>query len=72
MTFQQLITMNLVALLLAETLGGLLVRGRARLCWSFAALVAATLTGNILIQTLPRHFWTIEFWMFKEMVYAAL
>jgi hypothetical protein len=72
MTFQQIVTMNLVALLLAETLGGLVVRRRARLCRSFAALVAATLTGNLLIQTLPGRFWTWEFWMFKEMLYGAL
>jgi len=61
-----------VKLALVAVLAGLVVRGRARLCWSFAAYLAAILVGNSLTSLWPSRFYTPGFWVLKQAVYDAL
>jgi hypothetical protein len=57
---------------LLALLAGILVRGRARLCWSFAVYVFAVLLGNTLVTVWPGRFYTEEFWVVKQGVYDVL
>jgi hypothetical protein len=61
-----------VRLALVVLLVGLVVRGRARLCWSFAAYALASLVGNSLVSFWPEHFYTPSFWVLKQGVYDIL
>jgi hypothetical protein len=61
-----------VKLALIAVLTGLLVRGRARLCWSFAGYLVAILVGNSLASLWPSRFYTPQFWVLKQAVYDAL
>jgi hypothetical protein len=61
---------NRLALLLL--LAGLVVRGRVRLCWSFAAYALAILVGNSLATFWPARFYTPSFWVLKQGVYDIL
>jgi len=61
-----------VKLALVAVLAGLVARGRARLCWSFAAYLVAILVGNSLASLWPSHFYTPGFWVLKQAVYDAL
>ncbi len=61
-----------VKLALVAVLAGLAVRGRARLCWSFAAYLVAILVGNSLASLWPSRFYTPQFWVLKQAVYDAL
>ncbi len=59
-------------LALLALLVGLVVRGRARLCWSFAAYALAILVGNSLATFWPDRFYTPAFWVLKQGVYDIL
>ncbi len=61
---------NRLALLVL--LVGLVVRGRARLCWSFPAYGLAILVGNSLATFWPDRFYTPSFWVLKQGVYDIL
>jgi len=61
-----------VKLALVAVLAGLVARGRARLCWSFAAYLAAILVGNSISSLWPERFYTGSFWVLKQAVYDAL
>jgi hypothetical protein len=61
-----------VKLAVVAVLAGLVARGRARLCWSFAAYLVAILVGNSLASLWPSRFYTPEFWVLKQAVYDAL
>lgn len=61
-----------VRLALVVLLVGLVVRGRARLCWSFTAYALAILVGNSLASFWPEQFYTPSFWVLKKGVYDAL
>src|SRR5262249_25563206 len=51
---------------------GLLVRHRARLCWSFLAYSSTSLVGNRLVMGWPEVFFTPWFWSLKASVYSVL
>jgi hypothetical protein len=59
-------------LALLALIAGIVWRGRARLCWSFALYVPATLVGNSLATFWPTHFLNPSFWVLKQGVYDAL
>jgi hypothetical protein len=59
-------------LALLVLLAGLVVRGRARLCWSFAAYALAILLGNSLATFWPDRFYTPAFYVLKQGVYDVL
>jgi hypothetical protein len=61
-----------VKLALIAVLAGLVARGRARLCWSFAVYLVAILVGNSLASLWPSRFYTPQFWVLKQAVYDAL
>lgn len=61
-----------VKLALLAVLAGLLVRGRARRCWTFAAYVLAILVGNSLVSLWPERFYNATFWVLKQGVYDTL
>jgi hypothetical protein len=54
------------------TLGGLLLRGHARICRFFAAYLSAVLVAEALVTLWPSAFWTWQFWMFKHVVFDVL
>lgn len=57
---------------LVAVLAGLAVRGRAHLCWSFAAYLVACLLGNSLSTLWPDRFHNPTFWVLKQGAYDAL
>jgi len=59
-------------LALLALLAGIVWRGRARLCWSFAAYLPATLLGNVLVSLWPTTFYTSWFWVLKQATYDTL
>ena len=65
----QLLGANLVKVLLAVTIVGILVQRRQRLCWPFLFYLVAILIGNSLTTLWPEQFYNITFWMFKQSVY---
>jgi len=68
----QLLVAHAAKLALLALLAGILWRGRARLCWSFALYVLAVLLGNVLVSFWPSRFFTPSFWVLKQGVYDAL
>lgn len=68
----QLAVSHAVKVGLVVVLAGLVVRGRAGACWSFAAYAAATLVGNCLSTLLPEAFFTAAFWILKQGIYDVL
>jgi len=68
----QVVLAHAVKLALVAVLAGLFVRGRARLCWSFAAYAVAILAGNVVASLWPAGFHTPSFWVLKQGVYDAL
>jgi hypothetical protein len=68
----QLFVANLAAVGVAAALVGLLVRERARLCWSFTAYLALALVTNRLVVWWPARFHTWGFWSAKETLSGAL
>ena len=72
MTALQLAIAHVVKIALVALLAGIVVRSRARLCWSFAAYVAAVLAGNTLASLWPERFHTQSFWVLKQGAYDAL
>ncbi len=67
-----LLLAHLTKVALVVLLAGILWRGRARLCWSFALYVLAVLTGNVLVSVWPSRFFNPSFWVAKQAVYDAL
>jgi hypothetical protein len=72
MTDLQVLIAHAVKLALVAVLAGLLVRGRARLCWSFVAYAAAVLVGNSMTSFWPARFLNPSFWILKQGAYDAL
>ncbi len=72
MTPAQIRLSNLVALMLVLAIAGLIARGRVRHFWSFAALLGASLTGNLLPTLWPERFYRWDFWAAKQVVYSGL
>ena len=68
----QLLVAHAAKLALLALLAGIVWRGRARLCWSFALYVLAILLGNVLVSIWPSRFFTPSFWVLKQGVYDAL
>jgi hypothetical protein len=68
----QLAIAHAVKLALVAALAGVVVRGRAPLCWSFGAYVLAILAGNSLVSLWPERFYNPAFWVLKQGVYDAL
>jgi hypothetical protein len=60
-----------VKLALAVVLVGVLVRGRARQCWSFVAYLLIVLGCGTLIAAWPSRFLTPEFWLIKQALYDS-
>jgi len=58
--------------LLTTVLLGLGVRRLYRFCYSFAVYLLAVLTGDLLQNCWPERFYTWDFWMVKETLYALL
>ena len=72
MTPDQLaVAVGVEAALIAVALG-IVVRGRWRESWLFAAYVPVVLTGNVLVTWWPSLFYTPGFWMAKQLVYDGL
>ena len=69
---EQVFVANLVAILLAATLAGVLASGRAWLCRSFALYLASSLATNRMVTWWPQQFYTPGFWAAKEMLQALL
>ncbi|HKP99857.1 MAG TPA: hypothetical protein VJ735_05955 [Actinomycetes bacterium] len=72
LTTAQLGVSDAVAIVICLTLAGVIVRGRARLCWSFVAYLVALLLGNRATTWWPREFYTHDFWLLKTSVYTAI
>ena len=72
MTDLQLLVAHAAKLALLALIAGIVWRGRARLCWSFALYVLATLVGNSLVSFWPSRFLTPGFWVLKQGVYDVL
>ncbi len=72
MTPAQETVANLVALLLAAALAGLLVTGRVWLCKSFGLYLAVALTTNRAVVWWPERCYTPAFWTVKEILQAGL
>jgi hypothetical protein len=72
MSEAQLAVAHVVRLALVVLLAGMLWRGRARQCWSFAAYVLAVVLGNTLVSLWPSRFYTPEFWVVKQGAYDVL
>ena len=68
----QVVLSHAVKLALVAVLAGLVARGRARLCWSFAAYLVAILVGNSLASLWPSRFYTPGFWVLKQAAYDVL
>ncbi len=68
----QVVLSHAVKLALVAVLAGLVARGRARLCWSFAAYLVAILVGNSLASLWPARFYTPGFWVLKQAAYDVL
>jgi len=71
-TSWQLLIAHAVKVLVLLTLAGILVRHRARLCWSFTAYLGAILVCNSLASFWPERFVTDSFWTLKQALYDVL
>jgi hypothetical protein len=71
-TSAQILVANLIALLLLVALVGLIVRGKARLWWSFTVLLIAALSGNVLTRLWPPLLADWNFWAFRQALYSGL
>lgn len=69
MSGAQLVLAHLVKGALLALLVGIVVRRRARLCWSFVGYVVVVLLGNVLVSSWPATFYTAWFWVLKQAVY---
>jgi hypothetical protein len=72
MTDLQLVVAHAAKLALLALIAGIVWRGRARLCWSFALYAVVTLLGNVLVSFWPARFLTPSFWVVKQGVYDVL
>ncbi len=57
---------------MAAALVGAVATGRARLCRSFAIYLATALATNRPVVWWPAHFFTPQFWVFKELLLPAV
>jgi hypothetical protein len=71
-TAVQLTIFHLVQLALALALAGLILRGRARLCYTFTTYLAAVLLTELLVNLWPGQFWAWSFWHFRQAVFDGL
>jgi hypothetical protein len=62
----------LATVLIGGAIMGLLVRGRAALCWAFFAYLSVVMTCFTLIACWPEHFWNLGFYSAKETGYFVL
>ena len=72
MTNLEALVAHATKLALLALLAGIVWRGRARLCWSFALYVVAMLLGNSLATLWPSRFLNPSFWVLKQGVYDVL
>jgi hypothetical protein len=72
MSALQLLLAQLVKLGLLALLVGMMLRGKAGLCWSFTLYIVAIMLGNGLVTLSPERFYTPEFWVLKQGVYDLL
>jgi hypothetical protein len=72
MTSSQLLIAHTVKILVLLTLAGIVLRHRARLCWSFTAYLSVILVGNSLASFWPERFVTDWFWNLKQALYDVL
>jgi hypothetical protein len=72
MTDFQILVAHAAKLALLALLAGIVWRGRARLCWSFAVYVLAILLGNLLVSLWQSRFFTPSFWVLKQGAYDVL
>lgn len=56
---------------LALAVGGLVVRGRARLCWCFSVLLSLALVGSLL-PVISDRFYVWDFWAYRQIFYSGL
>jgi len=63
---------NLVAVLLLGTLAGMAWQRRLSSCWTFTAVLILSAITNRLIVWWPATFYNRQFWVLKELGYAAL
>jgi hypothetical protein len=72
MPTQQAVLLVSVNVVVGAILVGLVVRGRARECWSFVAYLCGLLTCDTLFFALQDRFYNREFWMIKQALYDVL
>lgn len=72
METQQVAVLAIVNLVIAETLAGLVMRGRAGHCWSFVAYLCGVLTCDTLLLADPDRYYTPEFWGAKQALFDVL
>lgn len=72
MTDLQLLLAQAAKLALIALLLGMMLRGRAALCWSFTFYIVAIMVGNGLVTLSPERFFNPSFWMLKQGVYDLL
>src|SRR5712691_2708678 len=72
MTIDQILIAHIVKVLLLFALIGIVWRGRAHLCWSFVAYLAAGLITNSLFTFWPETFFTRWFWILQQGIDDAL
>jgi hypothetical protein len=68
----QLLLAQFVKLGLITLLVGMMLRGRAALCWSFTFYIVAIMLGNGLVTLAPDRFYTGWFWVLKQGAYDVL
>lgn len=71
MKAEQVFVANLVGVILAMTLLGLVVRRRITLCRSFTVYIAGVFVTDRLAVHWPEQFWTQGFWHGKEFALAG-
>jgi len=59
-------------LLTTATLGGLVVRRRVGVCWTFVVYLAVIALADLLVILLPDRFWNLRFYLGKEFAITVL
>lgn len=72
MTIDDRLTQLFSAALLFSCFLGIVVRHRVRVCISFDLYILAVFTSDLLTAVDPDRFYDETFWIFKEIVHAAL
>lgn len=68
----EVVLANVLVVLMATIIGGLLWRRRHRLCWSFTAYLVLAVVTNRLATWWPEAFYTQSFWTLKSAAFAVL